>query len=69
MAQLRRKLEQKKNLPTKTKVKVPDKKLLFSYTPKLIKKDLRKTLLISLIFIILIFILKFFPLLELIFHQ
>ena len=43
----------------KSKREIGKKKLLFTYAPKLIKKDLVKTLLISLIFISLIIILKF----------
>jgi len=44
-------------------------KLAFAYNPKLIKKDLIKTLLLSLIFLALILILKFVRLEELFFHQ
>ena len=42
---------------------------IFAYNPKLIKKDLIKTLLLSFIFLGIIFILKFFRLGELLFHQ
>ena len=43
-------------------------KLAFAYDPKLIKKDLIKTLLLSFIFLGVIFILKFSRLEELLFH-
>lgn len=44
------------------------KKAFLSYEPRLIKRDLMKTILLSLIFLAFILILKFSHLVELLFH-
>ena len=76
IAKLKRQLQEKAKLKTakveKTakavkinketvKVKIPAKEVFFSYSPKLIKKDLMKTIVLSLLFLGAIFLMqKFF---------